>query len=71
MLVLEQLWFSCNYTSSLCFSQSVFIGFISAIFSNISIGSIRKTNIDDTLDVFPSHGIGGIMGMILTAVFAK
>ena len=51
--------------------QSVFIGFISAIFSNISIGSIRKTNIDDTLDVFPSHGIGGIMGMILTAVFAK
>ena len=51
--------------------QSVFIGFISAIVSNISIGSIRKTNIDDTLDVFPSHGIGGIMGMILTAVFAK
>ena len=51
--------------------QSVFIGFISAIFSNISIGSIRKTNIDDTLDVFPSHGIGGMMGMILTAVFAK
>ncbi|MAJ98062.1 MAG: ammonia channel protein [Flavobacteriales bacterium] len=51
--------------------QSVFIGFISAIVSNISIGRIRKTNIDDTLDVFPSHGIGGIMGMILTAIFAK
>lgn len=26
--------------------------------------------IDDTLDVFACHGVGGIMGMILTAVFA-
>ena len=30
----------------------------------------NKTEIDDTLDVFPSHGIGGVVGMILTAVFA-
>ena len=31
-----------------------------------------KTNgIDDTLDVFPCHGVGGIVGMILTGVFAK
>ena len=51
--------------------QSVFIGFVSAIVSNLSFGMIRKTNIDDTLDVFPSHGIGGIMGMLLTAIFAK
>jgi len=27
--------------------------------------------VDDTLDVFPCHGLGGIVGMILTAVFAK
>jgi Amt family ammonium transporter len=26
--------------------------------------------LDDTLDVFPCHGIGGIVGMILTGVFA-
>ncbi len=26
---------------------------------------------DDTLDVFACHGVGGIMGMILTAVFAN
>ena len=26
---------------------------------------------DDTLDVFACHGVGGIMGMILTAIFAK
>jgi ammonium transporter, Amt family len=27
--------------------------------------------LDDTLDVFPAHGMGGIIGMILTAVFAQ
>jgi Amt family ammonium transporter len=29
-----------------------------------------KTSIDDTLDVFPCHGVGGMVGMILTGVFA-
>ena len=29
-----------------------------------------KTSLDDTLDVFPCHGVGGISGMLLTAVFA-
>jgi Amt family ammonium transporter len=27
--------------------------------------------LDDTLDVFPCHGIGGIVGMVLTSVFAR
>jgi Amt family ammonium transporter len=27
--------------------------------------------LDDTLDVFPCHGVGGMMGMIFTGVFAK
>jgi Amt family ammonium transporter len=27
--------------------------------------------LDDTLDVFPCHGLGGIVGMIMTGVFAK
>jgi Amt family ammonium transporter len=52
-------------------SQSIFIGFIAAITSNLAISWFSKTGIDDTLDVFPSHGVGGIVGMILTAVFAK
>src|SRR5690606_20751144 len=30
-----------------------------------------KSNLDDTLDVFPAHGMGGIVGMIMTAVFAN
>lgn len=51
--------------------QSIFIGFIAALISNISISAFRKLHIDDTLDVFPSHGIGGIVGMLMTAVFAS
>ena len=51
--------------------QSVFIGFTAAIISNIAVRAFKKSSIDDTLDVFPSHGVGGIVGMILTAVFAK
>lgn len=51
--------------------QSVFIGFIAAIVSNLAVYYKQKTSLDDTLDVFPCHGLGGITGMILTAVFAK
>jgi Amt family ammonium transporter len=51
--------------------QSMFIGFIAAIISNWAIDLKNKSGIDDTLDVFPSHGIGGIVGMLLTAVFAS
>lgn len=50
---------------------SILIGFITAIVSNLALGFKARTKIDDTLDVFPCHGLGGIMGMILTAVFAK
>jgi len=30
----------------------------------------RKLQIDDSLDVFPVHGVGGFTGLILTAVFS-
>ena len=53
-------------------NHSIVIGFITALVCNLSIIRIKKSKkIDDTLDVFASHGIGGICGMILTAVFAK
>jgi len=39
--------------------------------SNLAVTWKSKTQLDDTLDVFPCHGLGGIVGMILTAVFAK
>lgn len=51
--------------------QSMFIGFVAAIISNWMIFFFNRSEIDDTLDVFPSHGVGGIVGMILTAIFAK
>lgn len=51
--------------------QSVFIGFIAALVSNWAIAVKNRSRLDDTLDVFPSHGVGGIVGMILTAVFAE
>ncbi|UCG74439.1 MAG: ammonium transporter [Chromatiales bacterium] len=31
----------------------------------------RKLQIDDSLDVFPVHGVGGFLGILLTAVFAS
>lgn len=51
--------------------QSIFIGFVAAIASNFAIRLNKKSERDDTLDVFPSHGIGGIVGMMLTGVLAK
>ena len=49
----------------------MFIGFISAIISNLAVRAKNKSGLDDTLDVFPCHGLGGITGMLLTAVFAS
>jgi len=51
--------------------QSCFTGFIAAIISNLAVYWKGKTTIDDTLDVFPCHGIGGIVGMICTGLFAN
>jgi Amt family ammonium transporter len=50
--------------------QSIFIGAVAAIISNIAVYYKSKSVLDDTLDVFPCHGIGGIVGMILTGIFA-
>jgi Amt family ammonium transporter len=51
--------------------QSMIIGFIASIVSNWMIHIKNKSSIDDTLDVFPSHGIGGVVGMILTGILAS
>jgi ammonium transporter, Amt family len=50
--------------------QSIFIGFVAAIISNLAVHYKAKSTLDDTLDVFPCHGLGGMVGMILTGVFA-
>jgi Amt family ammonium transporter len=51
--------------------HSIFIGFFTALISNIAVYIKSKTTLDDTLDVFPCHGIGGIIGMLMTGFFAS
>ena len=50
--------------------QSIIIGLVGALISNIVVGIKQKSTLDDTLDVFPCHGVGGMVGMLLTGVFA-
>ena len=59
---------------------SGFVGPMGALFIGISAGLIcyeatqyikKVLKIDDSLDVFPVHGVGGILGTILTGVFAS
>jgi Amt family ammonium transporter len=51
--------------------HSIVIGLVSSVVSNIAVAYKNKVGLDDTLDVFPCHGLGGTVGMLLTAVFAK
>jgi Amt family ammonium transporter len=58
---------------------SGFVGPFGALFIGVTAGFVcfyatqyvkRKLKIDDSLDVFPVHGVGGITGSLLTGVFA-
>ena len=58
---------------------SGYVGVGGALFIGISAGFVcffatqyvkRKLKIDDSLDVFPVHGVGGVTGSLLTGVFA-
>jgi Amt family ammonium transporter len=59
---------------------SGYVGPAGALVIGISAGIVcfaatnflkRTLNIDDSLDVFPVHGVGGMLGIILTGVFAS
>ena len=59
---------------------SGFVGPGGALVIGISAGFVcfyatmyikQRLKIDDSLDVFPVHGVGGILGTLLTAVFAS
>ena len=50
--------------------SSMAIGALASLASNAAVHWRSRTELDDTLDVFPCHGIGGMVGMLLTAVFA-
>ena len=51
--------------------ESIFIGTCASVVSNLMVHWKNASTIDDTLDVFPCHGVGGMVGMLLTGVFAK
>ena len=51
--------------------NALFIGVFSSIVSNIMVTKFHKGKIDDALDVFACHGVGGMTGMLLTGVFAS
>jgi Amt family ammonium transporter len=50
---------------------SILIGTVASIISNYVVHLKSQSTLDDTLDVFPCHGVGGIVGMIATGVFAR
>jgi ammonium transporter, Amt family len=50
--------------------HSITIGVVSALVSNLAVHWKSRSTLDDTLDVFPCHGVGGMVGMLLTGVFA-
>jgi len=51
--------------------SSIFIGTVAAIVSNVVVHWKAKTSLEDTLDVFPCHGVGGAVGMVMTALLAN
>lgn len=50
--------------------SSLFIGTFAAIISNVVVHWKTKTSLEDTLDVFPCHGVGGAVGMVMTGLLA-
>ena len=59
---------------------SGFVGPAGALVIGIAAGVVcfyatnimkQKLKIDDSLDVFPVHGVGGFLGIMLTAIFAS
>ncbi|MDZ8067544.1 MAG: ammonium transporter [Nostoc sp. DedQUE08] len=50
--------------------SAILIGFITALVCFYAISFKHKLEIDDALDTYPVHGVGGTVGAILTAIFA-
>lgn len=49
---------------------AILIGFITSFVCFYAVSFKHKLNIDDALDTYPVHGVGGTVGAILTAIFA-
>src|SRR5271163_3555132 len=51
--------------------ESIVIGLFASVVSNMAAHWKSKSTLDDTLDVFPCHGVGGMVGLLCTGIFAK
>jgi Amt family ammonium transporter len=51
--------------------EAIFIGTCASVVSNLMVHWKNASTLDDTLDVFPCHGVGGMVGMLMTGLFAK
>ncbi|MCE2997484.1 MAG: ammonia channel protein, partial [Flammeovirgaceae bacterium] len=51
--------------------SSLFIGTVASLISNVVVHWKSKTSLEDTLDVFPCHGVGGAVGMLMTGLLAN
>ena len=50
--------------------SSLYLGIITGIITFYAVYFKSKVNLDDALDVFAVHGLGGIVGLIGTGIFA-
>ena len=58
---------ACGYVTQM---WSLFIGFITVVVCYFAPRLVRMMGIDDRLDCFAYHGVGGAMGALLTGLFA-
>ena len=49
---------------------AIVIGLVAGVVSNLASSWLKNRGLDDTLDVFACHGLGGIWGSIATGLFA-
>jgi Amt family ammonium transporter len=59
---------ACGYVDVL---SSIFIGAVGSLFSFLSIKTLSKLGVQDSLDVFACHGMAGTWGAIATGIFAS
>ena len=52
-------------------AAAVVIGLLAGLICNLSCILLKRTKLDDTLDVFACHGVGGIWGTLATGIFAQ
>ena len=58
---------ACGFVTPLA---AIAIGAIGSVSSFLCLRLLNRSSVDDTLDVFACHGVGGIVGALLTGVFA-